>query len=152
MKAEGQLKRRDDTHVALTSTVVLDDFAYAISRKNVWARNNISLHCRSWPLARPIRSRNADDHRNRREVHLISSGDSLDLVLQKPLDLTKNAADYAATASLKGNLATWQSRLQPVAAIKDWKLAGITDLTTSISATRTNRLDLKPVHSWNHEL
>jgi len=130
MKASGELKRRDDQHVELTSKVVLDNFAYVVTRTNTWREKHLEL---TVAAAGKVDARPTLTQIDSGEVHLASSGDSLDLVLKQPINLIASSSGYAATARLKGNLASWQNRLRTTVAIDNWTVGGGVDLATTVS-------------------
>lgn len=131
IRMTGELKRKDNQHVALTSKVLLDDFAYVVNKNNVWREKHLELSvvAAGQTDARPMLTKIATG-----EAHLISGSDGLDLVLQQPIDLMSNASAYAATLNLKGNLTSWENRLRPIFAVDQWRLAGGINLATTVSA------------------
>src|SRR5439155_21656596 len=74
-------------------------------------------------------------HINAGLVRLKSDGDSLELMLQKPVDLSAKEPLYSATAKGNGRLTTWQNRLRPFVEVLDWRLAGNVDLTAVVTCS-----------------
>jgi len=130
MEATGELKRNDNTHVALTSDIALNDFAYVLSKDNVWREQHLELTVTA--------NFQTDSHStltsaDTGEVHLHSGGDTLDLILQNPVDLKSPTSAYSANAKLKGSLASWQDRIRPFVTLNGWRLAGNVNLTTTLT-------------------
>jgi len=130
MQVNGELRRDKNDHVALTSKIVLNDFAYVVSKNNVWRELNLELSV--------VAAGQTDDtpaliNINSGEVHLTSGVDKLDLILQTPIDLKSLKPVYSATATMKGSLASWQSRTRPFVTVAGWRFAGDVNLATQVS-------------------
>lgn len=132
MSIDGELRRTDENHVGLSSRILLDNFVFAVSKDQIWRENHLELSVVADGLASPESGLTRID---KGEVHLTSGPDAFDARLKKPVDLTSKSPSYDATASVKGNLASWQNRLRPFVAVDDWKLAGTLDLQTTVAAT-----------------
>lgn len=136
---DGELQRTDDQHVALSSKVTLDNFAYEVSKNNTWREKALVLSVNAVGAADTTSGLTRIDSG---ELHLISGGDACNAKLTQPVDLKSTTPAYAAVADVKGNLSSWQNRLRPFAAVDSWKLQGTMDLETSVAAT-PQRVDIK---------
>ena len=132
MTANGELRRTDENHIGLKTRILLDKFAFALSKDQVWHEDHLELSIVADGLANPESGLTRIDQG---EIHLISGQDTFDARLKKPVELAAKSPSYEATAAVKGNLTTWQNRLRPFVAINDWKLAGTMDLQTTVAAT-----------------
>lgn len=132
MTASGELRRTDESHVGLSTRILLDNFAFALSKDQVWREDHLELSIVAGGLASPETGVTRIDQG---EIHLISGQDTFDSRLKKPVDLVAKSPTYEATAGVKGNLSTWQNRLRPFVAINDWKLAGAMDLQMTVAAS-----------------
>ena len=130
MKASGELRRKDADHVELTSKIMLDDFAYVISKNSVWHEQHLEL---SINAAGQTDSKPTLMNVGTGEAHLKSGADTLDVVLQKPIDMKSSMPSYSAIANLTGSLMSWQNRLRPFISVNDWQLAGDVTLATNLS-------------------
>ncbi len=131
MKASGEIRRSDANHISLTSKILLDDFAYVVSKNNVWSERHLEL---SVVGAGQTDVKPALTKIDTGEIHLNGGGDTLDLVLRQPVDLVSASPTYVATGGLKGNLASWQNRLRPFVSVNDWRITGNINLATTVTA------------------
>lgn len=139
LQVAGELQRTDDEHVALSSKITLDNFAYEVSKNNTWREKALVLSVNAVGTADTTSGLTRIDSG---ELHLISGGDACNAKLTQPVDFKSTSPSYAATADVKGNLASWQNRLRPFVAVDSWKLQGTMDLETTVAATPQN-VDIK---------
>ena len=131
LKMDGELRRIDDEHVSLTSRMTLDNFACDVSKDNIWHEDHLILTVAAGGVADATSGLTRIDSA---ELHLTSGTDACDSNVLQPIDLKSKTPTYAVAADVKGSLATWQNRLRPFVAVKDWKLGGTLDLETTIVA------------------
>jgi translocation and assembly module TamB len=131
MNADCELRRIDEQHVGLNSKILLDNFAFSVSKNNVWREEHLELTIQASGRADTVSGLTQIDTA---EAHLLSGGDACDSKVTQPIDLRSTTPTYAIVADVKGNLASWQNRLRPFVAVNDWKLNGTLDLETSITA------------------
>lgn len=132
MTSKGAIRRSGDNRVELTANILLDNFAYAVTQKNLWTEKHLELSIAATGKtdAKPsLTSLDTGD------VRLGSGNDTLELILQSPVDLTVATSNYSAKANLVGGLATWQNRLRPFVAFGDWQLAGSINLQSAVNAS-----------------
>ncbi|HLQ44289.1 MAG TPA: hypothetical protein VK137_06145, partial [Planctomycetaceae bacterium] len=132
MRAEGTIWSDKVEHVKLTSTVSLDDFAYVLSKEKMWREQHLELTAAATGQMDETRQLTRI---NAGLVRLKSDGDSLELMLQKPVDLSAKESLYSATAKGNGRLTTWQNRLRPFVEVPDWRLAGNIDLAAVVTCS-----------------
>ena len=131
LSATGELRQIDDEHVGFASKILVDNFAYDVSKNHVWHEDHLVLSINATGLANTTSGLTRIDTA---EMHLTSAGDVMDSKVVKPIDLKSKTPTYAIEADVKGNLATWQNRLRSFVGVNDWKLEGSLDLETSVEA------------------
>lgn len=126
LNVTGELKRLDASHVALKSHAALNNFAFGLDPKKVWREQRLELNCSATAQVDSTPQISTIDAA---QLQMSSGGDTLIAVLQSPVDWAAKGP-YALKADVRGNLATWQTRLRPFAATSGWNLSGNADIST----------------------
>ena len=131
VQAQGEIRRMEQDRVSLQTAIQLDDFHWNISKDAVWREPRLVL------TVNAVGSTVADTTLNRIEsadLKLTSGQDSMVSKLLHGVDLHSKNAMWPVTATVQGDLRTWQNRLRPFIKLNGWQLAGTGKIDATVHA------------------
>lgn len=121
IKVQGQIQRGDNDHVSLATVVQLDGFRWDLSKTTSWQEPQLILNVEATAETESGTSIKSLDSA---ELKLSSGHDTLVATLQQPVDFHSADRRWPITATLQGDMHTWQNRLSPFVAFPGWQLGG----------------------------